>query len=283
MRIALSGCFDLFHDGHKYLLISAWALVAKTTDPSSSICIYINSDESIKELKGKDRPIDSLNERVLAVKNFLSKELGLREKHNFFIFSFHTENTLLKLYREHQPDLIIHGDDIKDISKATGYGEFNYKLIKRLPNMSTTGIIAKLKPVHYIASNSSEYNSAGILGIPTEIENKVWGTEELLHNDRYCIKIMTLKPKHQVSMHWHSMKTETFILIKGTLVIETINTQTAEKNITILTQPFSSFTLEPDVPHTFYTEDEEDVVFIEGSTYDDPLDSYRLYPSRRRE
>ena len=117
---------------------------------------------------------------------------------------------------------------------------------------------------------------------PTFVE-KVWGTEEIIHNKEHCVKIMKLKSGYEVSSHLHFNKKESFILISGSLVIETID-QKGILTTTTLTQPLESFTLDNGVPHTFYCPDdqEEDTVFLEASTHDESTDSYRIRPSRKR-
>jgi mannose-6-phosphate isomerase-like protein (cupin superfamily) len=146
---------------------------------------------------------------------------------------------------------------------------------------------------HYVARNQSEWVTAGVKEIdfnqgdgdcshgPVEVIEKEWGHEKIILNGRntYCLKEMYLKPGYQVSLHWHRHKEETFILITGELVIETANTQKGTKETTILTEQLSSFTLEPGVPHTFYSNNDKSVVFLEASTYDEEHDSYRLFPS----
>jgi mannose-6-phosphate isomerase-like protein (cupin superfamily) len=115
------------------------------------------------------------------------------------------------------------------------------------------------------------------------IIDKTWGREEIIHNDTHCLKIMTLIPGYEVSNHWHSKKQESFILISGKLIIESTD-QRGNITKTKLTKPLESFTLDINVPHTFYCPDEqkEDTIFLEASTTDDSRDSYRIRPSRTR-
>jgi len=56
--IAASGCFDFIHPGHVKLLQSAKNL-------GDTLIIGINSDESIKRLKGAQRPIYPVEDRIL--------------------------------------------------------------------------------------------------------------------------------------------------------------------------------------------------------------------------
>jgi mannose-6-phosphate isomerase-like protein (cupin superfamily) len=115
--------------------------------------------------------------------------------------------------------------------------------------------------------------------IDIEIDEKVWGTEFIIGRKPYATKVMTLEPGQQCSLHWHNWKRETFILISGQMTIEILD-RTSKKSVIKLTEPFSSITLEPNTPHTFYVPDGHGpAVFIESSTEDYPDDSYRLFPS----
>ena len=49
---------------------------------------------------------------------------------------------------------------------------------------------------------------------------KVWGYEEwLINTDRYCGKILTLKPGFECSYHYHEIKDEGFYVLKGLVYI----------------------------------------------------------------
>jgi mannose-6-phosphate isomerase-like protein (cupin superfamily) len=115
-----------------------------------------------------------------------------------------------------------------------------------------------------------------------EVVQKTWGTEEHIYNMSHCVKIMKIKPRHQVSTHWHSKKSETFSIISGLLYVET-RTRDGEPRLVLL-NPGDSITIEPNVPHTFYCPDDqkEETTFIESSTFDSADDSYRVHSSRER-
>jgi rfaE bifunctional protein nucleotidyltransferase chain/domain len=55
--VATNGCFDLLHAGHVYYLQEAKKL-------GHILVVGINSDKSVKQLKGKDRPINSQMDRA---------------------------------------------------------------------------------------------------------------------------------------------------------------------------------------------------------------------------
>ena len=116
-----------------------------------------------------------------------------------------------------------------------------------------------------------------------EVDHKKWGIEYLICRQPHACKIMTLIPGQQVSMHWHKNKSETFMLVKGVMTVETVS-QRGKRTIINLTTPLSSVTIDRMVPHTFYCPDgqEDETIFIEASTEDAPYDSYRMFPSGKR-
>jgi len=119
--------------------------------------------------------------------------------------------------------------------------------------------------------------------VKVETDEKVWGTEHIICREPHAAKIMELKPGYQTSLHFHALKNETFILIQGEMIVETV-TQKGHPFKVRLREPFSTITLSHNTPHTFYCPDGqlETTIFIEASTMDRKDDSYRVFPSRRR-
>lgn len=127
-----NGCFDLLHPGHKHLLKKA-----------KSICdfliIGLNSDSSIKTLKGKNRPIENQKLRSLNLSN-------LNYVDAIMLFD---DLTPINLITEILPDILVKGSDYKDkevigsslIIENGGKVEF----IDILPDYSTTILINKMK------------------------------------------------------------------------------------------------------------------------------------------
>ena len=139
MKVALSGCFDCLHKGHKVLLKKAEVL-STYGNYRDTVTVALNSDESVRRLKGNSRPFQNFETRKKALENYLAK------CSNFKIIGFTTEEELLNIYRNAIPFVIIHGNDIKDTSKITGIDEFNVLLIPRIKDknnniISTTSII----------------------------------------------------------------------------------------------------------------------------------------------
>ena len=123
-----NGCFDLLHKGHLYTLVEA----KKKCD---FLIVAINSDLSIKLLKGKDRPID--NESVR-----LHKLSRVKDVDAIIVF---TEETPLNIIHELLPDILFKGADYKN-KKVIGSeciikngGKINF--IDILDGFSTTSII----------------------------------------------------------------------------------------------------------------------------------------------
>ena len=126
--VVTNGCFDLLHPGHKYLF-------RKSKKKNHKLVVLINSDLSVKKLKGKNRPIQ--NEKIRKKKVDLSKFVNLS-----IIFR---EKTPLKLIKKIKPDYIVKGADYKN-KKISGSGYIkNYggkiKIIELYKKYSTTNII----------------------------------------------------------------------------------------------------------------------------------------------
>lgn len=49
---------------------------------------------------------------------------------------------------------------------------------------------------------------------------KVWGDEQWIVNSDYCGKILRLKQYHQCSVHVHKIKSETFLILDGSIFLE---------------------------------------------------------------
>ena len=129
-----NGCFDLIHQGHIHYLKEA----RKQCD---FLILGLNSDISIKKIKGKDRPIVNEIERSEVLKNF-----------NFIdrIIIFN-EETPIKLIKKLKPHIIFKGDDYKP-KDVVGFKELKnwggqVKLIKCVRGKSTSNIIRKIRNV----------------------------------------------------------------------------------------------------------------------------------------
>lgn len=89
-----NGCFDLIHPGHLDLLKKARSLGTK-------LIVGINSDKSVRAIKGKERPFLSQDARAAILKEFRSVD-------EVYVFE---ENTPERLIKEIQPDVLVKGGD----------------------------------------------------------------------------------------------------------------------------------------------------------------------------
>ena len=127
-----NGCFDLVHRGHVELL-------ANTADLGDKLVIGLNSDSSIKNLKGKNRPIIDENSRAILL-------ASLQFIDAIVLFS---EATPYQLIEAILPDILAKGGDYK-VEEITGHelvlrngGEVI--LVPFIDGFSTTNIINKIK------------------------------------------------------------------------------------------------------------------------------------------
>lgn len=123
-----NGCFDILHFGHISYLNQARAL-------GDLLIVGLNSDNSIKRLKGKDRPINSQEDRAAL--------LCALECVDFVIIF--DEDTPLELIKAIQPHFLAKGADYQ--SKEVVGSEFAKKLclIDFVEGKSTTNTIQKIK------------------------------------------------------------------------------------------------------------------------------------------
>jgi D-beta-D-heptose 7-phosphate kinase/D-beta-D-heptose 1-phosphate adenosyltransferase len=136
-----NGCFDLIHGGHIEFLEKAKAL-------GDLLILGLNSDSSVKAIKGESRPIKNQKERA----NILS---ALRYVDYITIFD---ETTPENLIREIRPDILVKGDDYKidDVvgkEIVEGYGA-RVELIPIVEGLSTTNIVEKILENHKTDSNN---------------------------------------------------------------------------------------------------------------------------------
>lgn len=128
MKIVLNGCFDLFHAGHRYLLETAldWS-------NHGQILVLINSDESVRRLKGSNRPV---NNSTIRTKNILEAKISWSQKHRLYpsieVVIFDTEEELRELIDTFQPNMIIKGNDRPDVRDIVGSDKWPVCVIPRI-------------------------------------------------------------------------------------------------------------------------------------------------------
>ena len=130
--IMTNGCFDLLHAGHVAYLEQAKAL-------GDRLCVAVNSDASVKQLKGESRPINALKERMAVLAALACVD---------WVVDF-TEETPERLYCNLLPDVIVKGGDYNAeqvvggdcVIKAGG----EVKILQFVDGQSTTAMINKAR------------------------------------------------------------------------------------------------------------------------------------------
>lgn len=128
-----NGCFDILHIGHlRYL--------KAISELGDILVIGINSDDSVKRLKGSERPINEEADRIemLAAYPFVD-----------YVIPFH-EDTPIRLIKAIEPDVLAKGGDYKKVQDVVGW-DFVIKnggdvvLYDYVDGKSTTNIINKIR------------------------------------------------------------------------------------------------------------------------------------------
>ena len=126
-----NGCFDILHSGHVSYLNEA----KKNVD---FLILGLNTDSSIKKIKGSSRPIVDQQNRAQVLSGLSSVDAIV----------FFNENTPIKLIKTVQPHFLIKGNDYK-VEEVVGYKEVKkwageVMLIDLIPGQSSTNIIKKI-------------------------------------------------------------------------------------------------------------------------------------------
>jgi len=126
-----NGVFDILHAGHIRALKFAKSLGDK-------LIVGINSDKTVKMLKGKDRPINSQEDRKLLLES-------LRFVDEVVIFD---ELRTGEIVRKIKPDIVVKGGEgytPEEVRKIDGLPEeVEIKFCPHLGDYSTTNIIKKI-------------------------------------------------------------------------------------------------------------------------------------------
>ena len=108
----------------------------------------------------------------------------------------------------------------------------------------------------------------------TGFVEKGWGNEFIFAtNDKYCGKLLKFNKDAKFSMHFHSVKDETWFVLSGKFVVKYINTKDASQHEVELNQN-DVWHNPPLFPHQVICIEEG--VLIEVSTPDSVEDNYRV-------
>jgi D-beta-D-heptose 7-phosphate kinase/D-beta-D-heptose 1-phosphate adenosyltransferase len=126
-----NGCFDILHRGHITYLNRARTL-------GDVLIVGVNSDDSIRRLKGPGRPINGLDDRVQVLAALSSID---------HIVAF-DKDTPCDLVRAIRPDVFVKGGDytrdrLPEAAVVESYGGV-VQILPFVPDRSTTGILARI-------------------------------------------------------------------------------------------------------------------------------------------
>ena len=127
-----NGVFDLLHPGHVDVLLGA-------RREGDALVVGLNSDDSVRRLKGPERPVRTQSERAYVLASLAMVDAVV-------IFE---QDTPLELIRALRPDVLVKGGDY---TEATIVGATDVKgwggrvaVIPLTPGQSTTSIVEKLR------------------------------------------------------------------------------------------------------------------------------------------
>ena len=130
-----NGCFDILHTGHTRYLARARAL-------GDILVVAVNSDSSVRGIKGDKRPINSEADRMEALAALEAVDL----------VTLFSEPDPYRVIKELQPDVLVKGGDWPvdkiiggDIVTARGGKVVN---VPYIDGQSTTGLIEKILKIY---------------------------------------------------------------------------------------------------------------------------------------
>ncbi|MEQ1636391.1 MAG: bifunctional D-glycero-beta-D-manno-heptose-7-phosphate kinase/D-glycero-beta-D-manno-heptose 1-phosphate adenylyltransferase HldE [Methylococcales bacterium] len=131
--VATNGCFDILHPGHIRYMQQAKAL-------GDRLILLVNSDASVKRLKGPARPVNDLNYRM---------EMLAALECVDWVVAF-DEDTPATLIAQILPDILVKGGDYQDVTAIVGYTSVvqnggEVRILPFVKGHSTTSIIETIQ------------------------------------------------------------------------------------------------------------------------------------------
>jgi len=131
--VATNGCFDILHPGHVRYLQQAKTL-------GDRLVVLVNSDDSVKRLKGPERPVNNLEHRM---------EMLAALECVDWVAAFE-QDTPGEVIAQLLPDILVKGGDYTDITGIAGHDSVlaaggEVKILSFIEGHSTTGIIRTIK------------------------------------------------------------------------------------------------------------------------------------------
>jgi rfaE bifunctional protein nucleotidyltransferase chain/domain len=137
MKVFTNGCFDVLHRGHVELL-SYCANIGE-------VVVGLNSDKSVRRLKGKSRPINNQDDRRIILES-------IKYVSEVIIFEEDTPYELIKILK---PDLIVKGGDYLP-NEVVGYDLTEVRIFNTLKGYSSTAVIESLLADFNLTKNYHE-------------------------------------------------------------------------------------------------------------------------------
>lgn len=131
--VVTNGCFDLLHLGHVTYLESA-------RNQGDALLVGLNGDDSVRQLKGDSRPLNSETDRAAVV-------AALQSVDGVCIFA---EKTALRFLTAARPDVYVKGGDYtlatinQDERQAVEQGGGSIVILPFVPGKSTTALLEKI-------------------------------------------------------------------------------------------------------------------------------------------
>jgi D-beta-D-heptose 7-phosphate kinase/D-beta-D-heptose 1-phosphate adenosyltransferase len=141
--VMTNGCFDILHAGHVQYLEQAKSLGDK-------LVVAVNSDDSVARLKGPERPINSLEQRMAVLSGLASVD---------WVIPFgkdSVDDTPAELIKELLPDILVKGGDYTAEDVAGGEAVManggEVIILGFLDGCSTTNIVRRIRQGEDIAT-----------------------------------------------------------------------------------------------------------------------------------
>lgn len=131
--VATNGCFDLLHLGHVVYLETA-------RNHGDALLVGLNSDGSVRELKGPERPVTPEGDRAAVL-------AALESVDGVCVF---TEKTAIRFLAAVEPDIYVKGGDYtletlnQDERRAVEQAGGRIVIIPFVPGRSTTALLKKI-------------------------------------------------------------------------------------------------------------------------------------------
>ena len=133
MTVWTNGCFDVIHRGHVELFKYAKGLSNVNPHPARLV-VGIDSDEKVREDKGRGRPYNKLEDRIEVLKSIRYIDL---------VIPFNSTEGLREAIRKIKPEVMVIGSDWrgKDVIGQEYAGSLEF--FDRIGNYSTTKILER--------------------------------------------------------------------------------------------------------------------------------------------